>query len=75
VITVRNGGHEPLLVTHTYGPHDKFGDVVPPFQERSFTGFREGHFEIRRISIRSVDRRFDVRGGDPYNRIGRWSVP
>ena len=73
MITVRNRGHEALLIKHT--THPMMDEVVRPMSEQSFAGFIGGHFTIERLPAPRMDPRFDRRGGDPYNRVGARAVP
>lgn len=68
MITVKNHGHEPLVILHS--SDFNFREEVPPRGERACSGFREGHFVIQVAHRRRIDARFDPRGGDPYNRTG-----
>jgi hypothetical protein len=68
VITVKNHGFEPLVILHSSNFH--FREEVPPRGERTCTGFRDGHYVVMHAHRPPRDRRFDPRGGDPYNRTG-----
>jgi hypothetical protein len=74
VITVKNHGHEALVVLHSSNFY--FREEVPPQHARMFTGFRDGHYVVMPAHRPpSIDPRFDPRGGDPYNRCGSRAFP
>lgn len=73
MIAVKNLSHEPVVVRHS--SNILFREIVKPQDTRRFAGFGQGHYIVEPEIQRTIDQRFNPRGGDPYNRIGSRAIP